>query len=275
MKFQPRIMIDSGAYSAYTREETIDLDAYIAYVHALVKRLPEVVYINLDVIDNPKASYDNWRVMCKAGLKPIPVFHLSSPTKWLAAYIDKTDYIALGGPKKILGQHGMRRVDHLWEQFMIGADRKPTVKVHGLGYTTFTHMKRWPWYSLDSTSALQCAIWGGIWVPRKTAGVWDYGRAPFKVSVSSQSPAVKQRNAHILSVPPTVRLLAQEYLRDLDMPMGTSTFEGDKETVLEAGVTNSYKKRVQINAVFFARFASSLPAWPWVFRRECAVGALL
>ena len=103
------ILLDSGAFSAWSLGERIDLSAYIGFVRAN----KDLIYrsINLDKIPGDfgirewrpeeieaaaAASYANQQKMKGAGLNPIPVFHQDEHFRWLEKYLaDDEDYICL------------------------------------------------------------------------------------------------------------------------------------------------------------------------------------
>ncbi|MCK4499609.1 hypothetical protein KAU11_03880, partial [Candidatus Babeliales bacterium] len=81
--------IKTAEYKKYRRE-------YIKFIKENQHKID--FYPNLDVINNPQATYDNQKYLEKHGIKPAPVFHLGCDVSWLQRYIDEGyDYIALGG----------------------------------------------------------------------------------------------------------------------------------------------------------------------------------
>jgi hypothetical protein len=94
--YKPKILFDSGAYSAYTSGTEINLDKYIAYLKRNEKWIDR--FICLDKLGDDQKSYDTYMAMRKAGLKPIPVFHYQGDERFLESYIkDGARTIALGG----------------------------------------------------------------------------------------------------------------------------------------------------------------------------------
>ncbi len=75
----PRIefLLDSGAFTAFNVGKTIELQDYIAWVHAWKPHL--FGYMALDVLQDPVATDANQQTMMTAGLVPIPVHHRSQP----------------------------------------------------------------------------------------------------------------------------------------------------------------------------------------------------
>src|SRR5262249_19631321 len=103
-----KIMIDSGAYTAWSRGgPPIDLGDYIEFL----KCNDWHCCISLDVIAGQDAqrewrsermeqaanqSYQNYARMRDAGLDPIPTFHQDEDFTWLDKYrADGADYIAI------------------------------------------------------------------------------------------------------------------------------------------------------------------------------------
>jgi hypothetical protein len=95
------IFLDSGAFSAWGKGVTIDLDSYIAFVRRHETLLH--AYVNLDVIPGQygereqklerieaaaASSYRNQQRMKDAGLRPIPVFHQDESFHWLKRMLD-------------------------------------------------------------------------------------------------------------------------------------------------------------------------------------------
>lgn len=89
------LLLDSGAYSAFTRGVELNLRDYITFLreHTFLKN-----YISLDHIPgaygirthDPRAAeqtYRNHQIMKDAGLLPIPVFHRQDEPRWLEQYV--------------------------------------------------------------------------------------------------------------------------------------------------------------------------------------------
>lgn len=90
------IMLDSGAYSAYTRNKKIDIYKLIDFI----KENKDYIEISvvLDVIGDAEESYKNWKIMTNNLSVPImPVFHYGDDYKFLQIYANHTDFIGIGG----------------------------------------------------------------------------------------------------------------------------------------------------------------------------------
>lgn len=192
------MMLDSGAFSAWTRKISIDLDTYIQFVHANRHHFDCVV--NLDVIPaefgrKPSAeeversaqqSWDNFIYMEQHGVKAIPVFHMGEELKWLDRMIQHgCDYVGISPAND--RTTGQKRVwldmvfDHITD-----AQGMPIIKTHGFGVTSVPLLFRYPWYSADSTSWILTGAFGSMIIPQWHAGAFVYDRIPHVVSVSDR-----------------------------------------------------------------------------------------
>lgn len=150
------LFLDSGAFSAKKKNETLSVDEYCKYVHEHGHKFTTVAA--LDVIGNPGQSWDNYLAMLSNGLNPLPAFHIGSDLKWLKLYADKTDYIALGGIAKQTRGPRFQFLNQVFQEF-------PRTKFHGFGVTSVDVMRAYPWDTVDSTRATVVSYTGGILSP--------------------------------------------------------------------------------------------------------------
>jgi len=161
------VFLDCGAYSAWTRGESIKLQDYVKYL----KDNPGGydVYPQLDVKGDIRATKDNLTIMEKQGLKPIPVFHVASmPVSYFKELVDKGyKYIALGA---IAGEKGseMRnlitvKLNAIFDYVIDKKTKEVKVKLHGFGITAVDICLKYPFYSVDSTSWLASGMFGWIY----------------------------------------------------------------------------------------------------------------
>lgn len=158
-----KVFLDSGAFSMFTQGVKVDLKKYAKFV----QNKAEVIEIasNLDVIGagHEKESYDRQKQLERWGAKVQPVHHVRDADEWLQRYLDEGyDYIFLGGmvPESTPVLRGW--LDHIWHHYLTKPDGTPKVKVHGFGLTTLELIFRYPWYSVDSTSWVMIAQFGGV-----------------------------------------------------------------------------------------------------------------
>lgn len=105
--YKPKIMLDSGAFSAYRRGRPVNLEEYMNYIKKNKEHLDG--YITLDVLveggegdlkykGDSKTTKENFVRMKEEGLNPIPVFHYKEDEKHLEFYVNRGEKrIAIGG----------------------------------------------------------------------------------------------------------------------------------------------------------------------------------
>jgi len=177
------LFLDSGAYSAKTQGIEINLDEYIAFIKKYKKYIN--IYANLDVIGDAEATWKNQKKMEKAGLHPLPCYHYGEDVKYLKRYIKEYDYMALGG---LVGGSSAKLgpwFDRIFQNYICNEKGYPKIKVHGFGMTSLKFMLRYPWYSVDSTSWVTTGRMGGLLVPKKVNGKYDYSKNPWKIAISA------------------------------------------------------------------------------------------
>jgi hypothetical protein len=169
-KFKGAMMGTSLKYRKYDNFDYVYSEEFQQYTQDYIDFLKKessnfFVYANLDVINNAELTWQQQLLLEQNGLSPAPVFHISSPEKYLKRYVDNYEYIAIGGiagsPKKEL----VPTLDYLFKKYIIDDKGKPRVKVHGLATTSLPLMQRYPWYSVDSASCMKYAIYGKIIIP--------------------------------------------------------------------------------------------------------------
>jgi hypothetical protein len=189
-------MLDSGAFSAWSRRETLDLHTYIKFVQRNRHLLES--YVTMDMIPGifgqkrtqeqvavaAAQSYKNLNVMRKAGLEPITVFHQDEEWEWLDRMLDDGNtYIGLSSGKD--SQLGLK-IAWLDECFSKFCDKqgRALVRTHGFGITNPVLLHRYPWYSVDSTTWTMTPAFGQILVPAWYGGKFDYLQTPLRMIVS-------------------------------------------------------------------------------------------
>lgn len=290
------LFLDSGAFSAFTKGVSITIDEYCQFI----KQHSDCIslYANLDVIGDPVASYRNQMYMERQGLSPIPCFHYGEDEVWLRRYLEKYEYIALGGMVPISTPDLVDWLDQIFPTFLCDPSGMPRVKVHGFGLTSLRLMLRYPWYSVDSTSWVMTGRMGSVLVPRYRDGRYIYGEDSWKITVSSRSPNKVEAGQHIETLPPLVRKQILAYFEEKGYRLGKSEFrtESDKyklqenekwagkagngkrdvELILERGLSNDYKLRDELNIIYFLDLEKSMQPWPWPFKLEnCKSGFCL
>lgn len=223
MKKKACLMLDSGAYSAWKKGIKINIDEYIKFVEDNREYID--VYINLDVIDNGQASFDNWKYMRSCGLNPVPVYHASTDVKYLIKYLKEVDYIGIGGIATWTRKQRLQSFDRLWSTYLVDFFGIPTHKVHAMGMTSLQLMLRYPWYSVDSTSWVLTGRFGSIFVPRYRNGEYIYDENSWKVCVSNRAADDSfQEGKHITTFSPMERDQILQYIHGKGYVLGKSEF---------------------------------------------------
>jgi len=149
-----KIFLDSGAFTAFTLGKKIDIQEYMQFITDNKKNIE--TYATLDVIGDWKATKYNTELMESKGFKPLAVFHYQSPEAELKRLLGKYDYFALGGLVPLASQ---RKKLQEWLDYCFSIIQTNS-KVHGLGMTGEWCLKRYPFYTVDSTSYLQSSRYG-------------------------------------------------------------------------------------------------------------------
>ena len=152
------ILIDSGAFTAFTKGHKIDIEEYADFMKEFTyqwkDKVNSIYFINLDSIGNPTESWKNQNYLDKKGLKTLPVIHQwGFEEKTLERVVKEYDIFAFGG------MVGRKRKQHtipwLNKCFNIigGYWRKTNKmpKVHLLGVASDKILYRYPAFSCDST----------------------------------------------------------------------------------------------------------------------------
>lgn len=235
------------------------IDAYAAFVKKYAAGID--VYANVDAIQNPKLTWRNQKYLEREhGLCPVPVVHCGTNLKWLHRYVDAGyELIALGG---LVKAHRERSRDWIEKCFKaVSVKGVPQVKFHGFGITNWKLLVRYPWWSVDSTTWVKVAAYGGIIVPPCRWGRFLFDRSPSVVKVSNESPDHCDRLRQAMSA--KEREIMMAWLAEIDVPFGYIRADGE---IAVPGVSNRQTERRLANLIYFERLLATLPAWPWAYK---------
>lgn len=211
-----KLMLDSGAFSAWNSGAVIDLDEYISYCLANQEYLDTIV--NLDVIPrastvdeveaSAKQSYSNLKRMEEHGLSPIPVFHQGERWYWLERLIDEGyTYIGISPDND---RNTRQKRDWLDEVFEIVPS---SIKTHAFGMTQVDLLHRFPFYSCDSMTWFISAANGGVMVPGQLGPQQlvrlFLNRQPDIVKVTD---GTRQHREHYDKLPAVLQFVFRRYL---------------------------------------------------------------
>lgn len=190
-----KVFLDSGAFSAHTLGVAIDLPTYCDYIkrNSDLWRLEDgtAMFSVLDGIGDPLQTYRNQLHMEALGARPLPCFHFGEDERYLEWYVQNYDYITIGGMVGRSTEVLFKWLDRIWNKYLVDGSGKPKVKTHAFGITSVSIMERYPWHSVDSSSWIQSAAFGGIVTPK-----WG------NLSVSEKSPSRHDAGRHISTLNP-------------------------------------------------------------------------
>lgn len=155
------LFLDSGAFSAWSQGTVIDIDDYISYLKLHGEKFD--VYANLDVIGDPEGTDRNQDYMMSGGVNPLPVVHYGAPLGYLTKYAEAHDYIALGGlvpyaKEPVLLRNWLNKAFKILTPYILSKG----LKVHGFGVGSAEILKKYPFYSADSTGWLVGGQFGTV-----------------------------------------------------------------------------------------------------------------
>ena len=217
-----KLFIDSGAYSAWSKNKLIDVDDYIKFINENTDKF--TLFASVDDIpgelrrkptlweqrESPAKSWHNYlymREQVKDKDKLLPVFHIGEDFRHLQNMLDATfngehiPYIGLGGT---VGLACTVKEDWYKQCFkIIQQSSNANVKVHAFGMTNLEILENYPFESADSTTWLMAAINGELCT--------KYGR----ICVSQQ---VQHKPSHYNKLPQ----LVQQQINEQCVLYGTS-----------------------------------------------------
>jgi hypothetical protein len=160
------VVLDSGAYSIFTKTSNHSIDEYIKYCVLIGHQY--TWYAGLDVIGNPNQTFINLEYMESFGLKPVPTFHYGSEWKYLTQLLDKHNFIGIGGLVP-LSRYPKKIYEFLSRCY---AFIPKSYQCHIWGMSNKNILCQIPAYSYDSTSWLFAARMGYKYNNKINQGSW-------------------------------------------------------------------------------------------------------
>lgn len=145
-----RLIIDSGAFTAWNTGKTITLDGYCSFLDS-IERFRPFNAVQLDVFGDPEASYKNLLTMKSRGYDVMPVFTRGESLERLETFYEMTDYIMFGGI--VVG--GQNREYVKW--FL---NKNKGRKTHWLGFVNAPFIIKYQPESVDSSSWMSALRFG-------------------------------------------------------------------------------------------------------------------
>lgn len=182
-----KLVVDSGAYSAWSRGKLFDIDEYINFLNSNDVIEQAFWCAEADVIPGsfgvdpteeerqaaPQKSWENYLYMIskvKIPKKIVPIFHQGEDFKFLQQMLDYTfkdgDHIPYIGISPRNDVHVNEKIiwyEKVWK--IIKESSNPNVLTHNFGMTSLALIEQFPSTSSDSTSWLRSASFGNIIIP--------------------------------------------------------------------------------------------------------------
>ena len=167
------LMIDSGAFSVWTRGEEVNIELYAYFCERIKELFSSSIYcVNLDVLpgrfgqrptqeqveNSAEEGWKNMEYLESKGLKVIPVFHQHEDFKWLDKMRNHCDYIGISPANDVSMKE---KLNWLNKVFLIIKD---TIKTHGFAVTSWQQLYKYPFFSVDSSSWTSSSRFGSICV---------------------------------------------------------------------------------------------------------------
>lgn len=254
------IILDSGAYSAWSLGEVINIEDYIKFI----KKNEEYVdiIINLDVIPgefgrvpsekeveaSAQKGYENLKYLEKNNIKALPVFHQGEKLIWLEKLINEGyDYIGISPANDRTTEQKIVWLDTVFAPICT-EDGVPKIKTHSFGATSLEILWRYPWWSADSTTWTRAGRYGSVFVPSLIGGIPDYSCSPNVLCVSDE--ALKSSKGNRISR--HYSSLSEEERAEVDGFFSVRGFTYES-------LKNSWKNRDKLNILFFLEVEKNLP----------------
>lgn len=157
-------LLDSGAFTFMTslKNKSVNWDEYVIGYGNFVKQHDIKYFFELD-IDTVVGlkEVERLRDLLEkiAGRKCIPVWHKSRGLEYWRWMCKNYNYIAIGG---IVTQE-IKRTQYRVFDNLLKIAKESRCKVHGLGFTNLEGMKKYKFYSVDSTAWLSGNKFGAVY----------------------------------------------------------------------------------------------------------------
>jgi len=179
-----KLVVDSGAYSAWSKGKEFDMDEYIEFLNTNDVIEQSFWCAEADVIPGkfgvdptpeeveaaPAKSWANYLYMIekvKIPKKIVPIFHQGEDFKYLHQMLNYTfadgdhiPYIGISPRNDIHVNEKIKWYKEVWR--IIKSSANPNVLTHNFGMTTISLMEQFPSCSSDSTTWLRSANFGNI-----------------------------------------------------------------------------------------------------------------
>ena len=149
-----KFLLDSGAFTFMSNvrdSKKVDFDAYLTRYINFINKNDVKLFFELDVdsvVGYEKVKQMRERLESETQKKCIPVWHKSRGLEEWNKLTSEYDYVAIGG----IVSKEITRQEYKYFPKLLEIARKNGCKVHGLGFTNLEGLKKYKFYSVDSTA---------------------------------------------------------------------------------------------------------------------------
>jgi hypothetical protein len=258
----PPIMLDSGAFSAWTKKIDIDLNDYIDFALEHLDLVSAVVVLDsipgspgetklsaAQVRGSAELTWKNFQTMLKAGIpreKLVPVFHQNEDDYFLDQMIAEAPYFGLSPANDRGTNEKLLFLDRCMKS-CCGPDGMPKNKWHGFAATGIKMMVRYPWFSVDSASWRIFAAYGKIMIVISTSH-------PVIASVYRISDKATKDPDHLNNQPKMVQRLVEDLVESRGFTL---------DSLRSCAIMRSLW-----NATSYQDLQTIVPEWPWAYKHH-------
>lgn len=156
-------LLDSGAFTFMnTHKGKVDFDQYLKDYISFINKYDIEYFFELDI--DSIVGYEKVKEMRAVlekgtGKKCIPVWHKSRGLEEWRKLTKEYDYVAIGG----IVTKEIKPKEYKYLIPLLNIAKENGCKVHGLGFTNLKALKRYHFYSVDSTSWLSGGRFGRLY----------------------------------------------------------------------------------------------------------------
>ena len=155
-------LLDSGAFTFMNNlKGKIDFDKYLTDYIDFINKNDIKYFFELDVdviVGYEKVKEMRRRLENETNKKCIPVWHRSRGLEEWNKLTKEYNYIAIGG----FAIKSIKKTEYKYIPKLLEIAKKNNCKVHGLGFTCTKELKKYHFYSVDSTNWLSGGRFGQI-----------------------------------------------------------------------------------------------------------------
>lgn len=157
-----RFMLDSGAFTFFTKGEKVNWDDYLVRYADFICRNNVTQFLELDIdrlVGYEKVLRMREDLERMTGKRCIPVWHKERGKDEFIKMCREYDYVAIGGVAK--NPDGPKVVEFF--PWFIKTAHEHGARIHGLGYTSISKLSEYHFDSVDSTAWVSGNQYGGVY----------------------------------------------------------------------------------------------------------------